>query len=77
MAPTCPQEFVVNRVVVRVYASMVELPGATGWVGVWSIYRIPRGVLPPVRIGDTSIETSETRAIDLAKGEAMEVAMSL
>lgn len=73
-----PLEFIVGDVLVRVYASPIALPGVEGWVGVWSIYRLPMEIhREPVRIGDTDVEESETVALGMAKAIASAVAASI
>jgi len=72
-----PEEFTHGNVLVRVYARPIGIPGRHGWVGVWSIYRLPGGAKPPVRIGDTDIEEDETVALGMARAIARAVALSL
>ena len=71
------QEFTVGNCLVRVYAAPISLPGVEGWVGVWSIYALPRGTKAPIRIGDTGVETSEAVALGMAKAMASAAASAL
>lgn len=54
----------------------VALPGVEGRVGAWSIYRLPRGVWPPIRIGETDIGDSEAVAVGMAKAKAIATAVA-
>ena len=71
-------EFFIERMLVRVYASYVSLPGVAGWVGAWAIYDTIREMpSEPVRIGDTDIEESEEIALGTAKAIACAIAVTL
>jgi hypothetical protein len=78
MALASLQEFIVGQFFVRVYAAPIVLPGVEGWIGAWSIYRLPLEIYKePVRIGDTDVEDSEAVALGMAKTIASAVAASL
>jgi hypothetical protein len=72
------QEFQFGRFEIRLAAAQVDLPGVEGWVGTWSIYRLPvdRGEIP-LRYGDTDLQESEDMAIGMARTVASLVARSL
>ena len=72
-----PEEFTEGNALVRVYARPIAVPGVSGWVGVWSIYRLPRGPSPPVRVGCTELEATEAVAIGMARMIACAIALSL
>lgn len=78
MALVSPEEFIVGQALVRVYAAPIALPGVEGWVGAWSIYRLPlEAYREPIRIGDTDVEESEAVAFGMARAIASAVAATL
>jgi len=78
MALSGKQEFVVGNCLVRVEAGKIDLPGVDGWVGTWSIYRIPpRSDSMPDKCGDTDIQPTEAIALGMAKAVASAIAYSL
>jgi hypothetical protein len=73
-----PIEFQMGRWSVDIAAAPLDLPGVTGWVGTWHIYRLPRrsGDMP-VRYGDTDIVASADIALGMARSVAILLARSL
>ena len=62
------QEAAVGSCLVRIRSSHLELPGVTGWIGTWEIYRLPwHHRKPPVYMGETDLQTSETLAVGMAR----------
>jgi hypothetical protein len=61
-----------------VHADLVLMPGVSGWIGAWAIYRLPRDPWDsPVRYGDTDLENSQSMAMGMARAIAKLVARSL
>ena len=78
MSLATPEEFIVGDYLVRINAAALVLPGASGWVGAWSIYHHPGSPRDmPVRYGDTDIQVSETLALGMARAIAKMLAESL
>jgi hypothetical protein len=56
----------------------VDLPSAEGWIGSWEIYRLPwHSRKPPLRVGDTDVQTVKSVALGMAKTIAISVARSI
>lgn len=72
------EQFVIGPCFVRVYADIVDLPGAQGWIGAWAIYMsLPDTDTLPVRIGSTDVMTTSELAHGTARAIATAVARSL
>ena len=75
---TTHREFQLGRVAVQLIASAVDLPGVSGWVGTWAIYRLPFDVGDyPLRYGDTDLQANEAIAMGMANAIARAVAIAL
>jgi hypothetical protein len=62
------QEAAVGNCLVRIRSLRVELPGATGWVCSWEIYRLPwHHRKLPVHMGETDVQASEGLAAGMAR----------
>jgi len=71
------QEAAVGNCLVRIRSLHVELPGVTGWVGTWEIYRLPwHHRKLPVHMGETDLQTSESLAAGMARTIATAVAIA-
>jgi hypothetical protein len=71
------QEATVGNCLVRIRSLHVELPGVTGWVGTWEIYRLPWHQRKlPVHMGETDLQSSESLAAGMARTIATMVAIA-
>jgi len=78
MPLTTPEEFVVGRFLVRIAVTRCDLPGVDGWMGTWSVHRLPLrlGQLP-LKIGDTDYQPDGELALRMAKNMGTMTARSL
>lgn len=78
MPSPSPREFQLGRFSALIEATQIDVPGVSGWIGTWHIYRLPRSIGDmPLRYGDTDIVESPTMAIGMARSVVMLVARSL
>lgn len=71
------QEAAVGNCLVRIRSLHVDLPGVSGWIGTWEIYRLPWHQRKlPVRMGETDLQSSESLAAGMARTIAVAVAMA-
>jgi hypothetical protein len=71
------QEAAVGNCLVRIRGSRLELPGVTGWIGSWEIYRLPwHHRKLPVHTGETDVQTSEGMAAGMTQTIATAFAIS-
>jgi hypothetical protein len=72
------EEHAVGTCLVLVRAERVDLPGVSGWIGAWEIYRLPwHSKKAALRIGETDVERSEAMALGMARTIAVSVARAL
>lgn len=73
-----PQEFQTGRYLIRIEAAPLAFPGASGWIGPWHIYRLPRASHDvPIRYGDTDIVETDDLALGMARAIASLIARAL
>lgn len=72
------EEHAVGTCLVWVRAARVDLPGVSGWIGAWEIYRLPwHSKKVALRIGETDVQGSEAIALGMVRAIAVSVARAL
>ena len=71
------EELAVGNCLVRVRSIRVDQPGDAGWMGVWEVYQLPwYRRKRAVRVGVSSVETSESLALGMARTIATAIAFA-